>query len=90
MNEKVLKVLAIDKVIQAQKNYTNECDYLLGWYQVISQTNFNCLDDLNKTFGKVIYNQSIYFLPIPKSNLMAKVFINFSANVALINEIISV
>ena len=75
-------------MIQAQKNYSKECEFLLGWYQIISQSNFRSLDDLSKTFGLVRVHHSNYILPIPNSRLIVKVLINFPANVLLINEIV--
>jgi len=84
-----LKVLAVNKIIQAQKDYSKYDEFLLGWYQVVSKTNFNSIDDLKQTFGQTVFCQSNYIMPIPHSKLVAKVFINFSAHVLLINEIIS-
>ena len=77
-------------MIQAQKDYSKENELLLGWYKVVSQSNFDSLDDLNKTFGMINISHSNYFLPIPNSKLIAKVFINFPAKVLLINEIVPI
>ena len=83
-----LKVIAVNKLIEAQARYPSVVSHLRGWYQIVRFTNFDTPEELRRVFGDMRGFNTSYKFPIPESNLLAYTSINFSAKVILIEQII--
>jgi mRNA-degrading endonuclease HigB of HigAB toxin-antitoxin module len=83
-----VKVVAVNHIINAQKKYPNASEYLRGWYHIMCESHFQSLEELQETFGSLDYSNHLYQFPIYNKKLSAKAFIDFPAQVVLIDEIV--
>lgn len=83
-----LKVVATYRIVDAQARYPSAHEYLQGWYQVVSQTDFSSPEDLRMVFGDMRGFNTSYKFPIPESNLLTHTSINFNANVILVEKVV--
>ena len=84
-----MKVVAINRIIEAQEKYPNARDHLQGWYQIMRESKFETPEELRKTFGDIRgFNYSFKF-PIPQTTLLARTFINFDAQVVLVDDVVA-
>ncbi|WP_196139427.1 type II toxin-antitoxin system HigB family toxin [Aliikangiella sp. G2MR2-5] len=82
-----MKVVAINKLTEAQSKYPAAQDYLKGWYQIVSRGDFSSEEDLRATFGDMRGFNVAFRFPIPKTTLLVHTLIDFKAQVALIEDI---
>lgn len=82
-----MKVVAANRIVEAQARYPSAFEHLQGWYQIVSQTDFDSPEDLRRVFGDMRGFNSSFKFPIPESNLLAYTLINFSAKVVLIEDV---
>ena len=85
---KSLKVVAVNKVSEAQARYPSAHDHLQGWYRIVSQTNFSSPEELRMVFGDMRGFNTSFKFPIPESKLLANTIINFEAKVILIEDVV--
>jgi len=83
-----LKIVAAKRIIEAQAKYPSVHEHLQGWYQIISQTDFDSPQALRQVFGDMRGFNSSFKFPIPESNLLAHTLINFAAKVVLVEDVI--
>lgn len=83
-----MKIVAANRIIEAQERYPSAHDHLQGWYQIISQTDFQTPEELREVFGDMRGFNTSFKFPIPNSNLLAHTTINFCAKVILVENII--
>lgn len=82
-----MKVVAVNRILEAQAKYPSAHEDLQGWYQIISQTDFKSPEDLRNVFGDMRGFASSFKFPIPGSTLLAHTLVNFSAKVILVGKI---
>lgn len=82
-----MKVVAIDRVKDAQIKYPSAHEHLLGWLQIMSHTDFYSEAELRAAFGDMRGFNFQFKFPIPESNLLVHTLINFEAQVVLVEEI---
>jgi len=83
-----LKIIATNRIVEAQAKYPAAHEHLQGWYQIISQTDFEDPEQLRVVFGDMRGFKSSFKFPIPESNLLAHTSINFEAKVVLVEDVI--
>lgn len=83
-----MKVVAVNKLIEAQARYPSADSLLRGWYQIVRYTNFDSPEELRSVFGDMRGFNTSFKFPIPESNLLAYTSINFNAKVLLIEQVI--
>ncbi len=83
-----MKIVATHRIVEAQARYPAAHDHLQGWYQIVSQTDFNNPEQLRDVFGDMRGFNSSFKFPIPESNLLAHTAINFEAKVILVEDVI--
>ncbi len=83
-----MKVVAANRIIEAQARYPSAHEHLQGWFQIISQTDFESPEELRVVFGDMRGFNSSFKFPIPESKLLAHTSINFAAKVVLINDVV--
>ena len=83
-----MKIIAAEKIIDAQSRYPSVHDHLQGWYQIVSETDFSSQEELREVFGDMRGFNSSFKFPIPESNLLAHTMINFDAKVLLVEDIV--
>ena len=83
-----MKVIAANRILDAQTRYPSAHSHLQGWYEIIEKTDFSSPEDLKKVFGDMRGFNSSFKFPIPESKLLAHTLINFAAKVILIKEVI--
>jgi len=82
-----VKVVAIDRIKEAQQRYPAAQNHLLGWYQIVSQGDFKNEQELRTTFGDVRGFNHEFKFPVPETTLLIHTLINFESQVALVEEI---
>ncbi len=82
-----MKVVAAHRIKEAQAKYPGAELQLLGWYQILSQSEFNSEQELRETFGDMRGFNYHYKFPIPDTTLLVHTLINFEAQVAYIEEV---
>ena len=83
-----LKVVATNRIVEAQAKYLSAHEHLMGWYQIIKETDFKSPEELRQVFGDMRGFNSSFKFPIPESKLLEHTFINFEARVILIDEVV--
>ncbi len=82
-----MKVVAINKIKDAQLRYPAAQHHLYGWYQILKNSDFFNERDLRSTFGDMRGFNFQYKFPIPETTLLVHTLINFESQVAFIEEI---
>ncbi|WP_210330355.1 hypothetical protein [Aliikangiella sp. G2MR2-5] len=82
-----LRVVATEKIKEAQQRYPAAHMHLDGWYQIVSQTSFLTEHALRATFGDIRGFNFQYKFPIPETTLLVHTLINFESQVAYIEQI---
>lgn len=82
-----MNVLAVNKVLEASTVYPSAYLSILGWYQIIINTDFSSPESLRNVFGDMRGFNSSFQFPIPVSSLLIHTQINFDAGVVLIDSI---
>jgi mRNA-degrading endonuclease HigB of HigAB toxin-antitoxin module len=82
-----LKVVAINRIKEAQARYPAASEKLAGWYQILSQGDFYSEKALLSTFGDMRGFNYQYRFPIPETTLLVHTLLNFESQVAYIDEI---
>jgi mRNA-degrading endonuclease HigB of HigAB toxin-antitoxin module len=80
-------VIAKDKLKKAQLLYPAATETLLGWYQVIKQSNFLSESDLRASFGELYSFERQFEFKVPGTTLLIYTLINFETQVAYIEKI---
>jgi mRNA-degrading endonuclease HigB of HigAB toxin-antitoxin module len=88
IGETKVKIIATNRIVEAQAKYPAAHDHLLGWYQIVSQTDFDSPEQLREVFGDMRGFKSSFKFPIPESNLLAHTAINFEAKVIFVENVI--
>lgn len=83
-----MKIVATNRIVEAQAKYPAAHEHLQGWYQIVSQTEFENPEHLRQVFGDIRGFKSSFKFPIPESNLLAHTSINFEARVVLIEDVL--
>ncbi|MBV1908903.1 MAG: type II toxin-antitoxin system HigB family toxin [Kangiellaceae bacterium] len=83
-----MKIVATNRIVEAQAKYPAVHDHLQGWFQIISSTDFENPSQLRRVFGDMRGFNSSFKFPIPDSNLLAHTSINFEACVVLVEDIL--
>ncbi len=68
--------------------YPSAREHIQGWYQIISQTDFQSPEALREVFGDMRGFNSSFKFPIPGSKLLAHTVINFGSQVLLVKDVI--
>jgi len=84
-----LKVVAVNRIIEAQERYPKAYQHLQGWYQIMRESKFRSPEELRKTFGDIRGFNSSFKFPIPETTLLARTFINFEAQVVLVDDVVA-
>lgn len=82
-----MKVVAINRIKEAQQRYPAAQNHLQGWYQILSQGDFKSERDLRTTFGDIRGFNYQFKFPVPETTLLIHTLINFESQVAYIEEI---
>ena len=82
-----LRIIATQKLREAQQRYPAAHMHLDGWYQIISQSDFGSEHALRATFGDIRGFNFQYKFPIPETTLLVHTLINFESQVAYIDTI---
>ena len=82
-----LKVVAAQRIKEAQQRYPAAHMHLDGWYQILSQSEFNSEQSLRAAFGDIRGFNFHYKFPIPETTLLVHTLINFESQVAYIDTI---
>ncbi len=80
-------VIAKDKLEEAQVLYPSATETLLGWYQVIRQSQFLSESDLKASFGELYSFEQRFEFRVPGTTLLIYTLINFETQVAYIEKI---
>lgn len=83
-----MQIVAINKLLQARLQYPTADDNLQGWYQILSQGDFDSENALKSTFGDMRGFNHRFKFPIPDSRLLVHTLINFESQIAYIEKII--
>ena len=83
-----MKVVAINRLTEAQIKYPAAAKSLGGWYQVLSNGSFASEADLQATFGDMHGFNCDFKFPVPGSKLIIHALINFESQVACIEKIL--
>jgi len=80
-------VVAKNKLVKAIEIHPTANQSLLGWYKIISESEFLSERDLKTTFvGLNSFNDQFYF-SVPGTNLQIRTLINFDTQVTYIETI---
>ena len=82
-----MKVVAINRIKEAQQRYPAAQSHLQGWYQIVSQGEFKSEQALRTTFGSIRGFNHEFKFPVPETTLLIHTLINFESQVAFIDEI---
>ena len=82
-----MKVVAINRIIEAQTLYPDAYKCIYGWYQIMSQGEFKSEQSLKSTFGNLTGVNHRFEFPIPETDLLVHTLINFESQVAYIDKI---
>jgi len=61
---------------------------LLGWYQILKQSDFQSEMSLYSTFGEISGFDYQYKFPVPDTSLVIHVLVNFATQVLFIKQIV--
>ena len=67
--------------------YPGASDELIGWYQIVNQTDFYSEQSVASAFGEMRGFDYQYKFPIPGTTLLVHTLINFESQVLLIKQI---
>ncbi|WP_168204064.1 type II toxin-antitoxin system HigB family toxin [Aliikangiella coralliicola] len=82
-----MKVVATNKIKDAQLRYPAAHKQLEGWYQILHEGNFYSDRALRATFGDMRGFSYQYKFPVPGTTLLVHTLINFESQVAFIETI---
>ncbi|TQV87874.1 hypothetical protein [Aliikangiella coralliicola] len=82
-----MKVVAINRLKEAQIKYPAAHRHLYGWYQILRHGDFFSEKALRATFGDMRGFNYQYKFPIPETTLLVHTLINFESQVAFIEDI---
>ncbi len=82
-----MRVVATNKIREAQIRYPAANDSLCGWYQIVSQSDFFSESDLRATFGDMRGFRYQYKFPVPETTLLVHTLVNFESQVAFIEAV---
>jgi len=82
-----MKVVATERLKEATIRYPAAKSHLLGWYQILSNSDFKNEKALRDTFGDMRGFSHRYRFPVPETTLLVHTLIHFESQVALIHEI---
>jgi mRNA-degrading endonuclease HigB of HigAB toxin-antitoxin module len=83
-----LKVVAVNRILEAQERYPNAHQHLQGWYHIMRKSEFQSPEELRKAFGYIRGFKNSFKFPIPETTLLAITFINFDAQVVLVDDVV--
>ena len=82
-----MKVVAINRIKDAQIRYPAAHNHLQGWFQIVSRGEFRSERELRAAFGDMRGFNYSYKFPIPETTLLVHTLIHFESQVTLIEEI---
>ncbi|WP_444997093.1 hypothetical protein [Aliikangiella sp. IMCC44359] len=82
-----MKVVAVNRMKDAQVRYPAAHNHLNGWLQIIGNSDFFSEQELRETFGDMRGFNYQYKFPIPETTLLVHTLINFESQIAYIEEI---
>ena len=83
-----MRVVAVNRLRQAQEKYPAAKKHLEGLCHILSQGDFYSEISLRDTFGDVRSFNHSYRFPIPETMLLVHAKINFEAQVALVELVL--
>ena len=80
-------VVAKNRLVKAIELHPSANQVLLGWYKIISDSNFSSEHDLRSTFSNLNSSNDQYDFSVPGTNLQIRTMINFDTQVTYIEAI---
>ena len=87
IGETQLKVVATNRIKDAQARYPAAEKHLKAWYLIMSRGDFHSEHELRSTFGDMRGFNHQFKFPIPETTLLVHTLINFESQVAFVDEI---
>ncbi len=80
-------VVAKNRLVKALEVYPTANQPLLGWYKIMSESEFNTENDLRDTFKTLNQFKDQFDFSVPGTNLQIRTLINFDTQVTYIEKI---